>query len=135
MLISQQCNWYLGVHERLTLSPADEVALSDLQWAYHSGAKNAREWTTWIQESFNKNSNDPRRDREHSLSLEIVLGWSPIRISLIVLTPVILSLAIGIWFQSRNSKDLVTIQTAWGIATYIVTTGTCEFSFSFFVFY
>jgi hypothetical protein len=98
------------------------VALSALHWAYHSGAKDARDWTTWIEESLNE------EDDEHGFSIEIVLGWSPIRISIVVLTAVILSLAIGIWFQSRNPTDLVTVQTAWGIATYIVTAGTCEFS-------
>jgi hypothetical protein len=62
------------------------------------------------------------------LSLEIVLGWSPLRISIMVLGPVLLSLAIGLWFQSKNPTDLATIQTAWGIASYSVTAGSCEFA-------
>lgn len=103
------------------------MRLSALYWAYCLGAKDTGDWTTWIQKSFNEGSINPREYNEHSLSLEIILGWSLIRISVVVLTPVVLSLAIGIWFQSRNPTDLVMVQTAWGIATYIVTTGTCEF--------
>lgn len=61
-------------------------------------------------------------DRPH-LSLEIILGWPAIRISVVVLLPVVLSLVIGLWFQSRDWTDLATIQTAWALASYIVTAG------------
>ena len=54
----------------------------------------------------------------NSFSLEIVMGWSPFRIILVIFVPVILSLAIGLWFQARDPTDLATIQTAWGIASY-----------------
>jgi hypothetical protein len=75
----------------------------------------------------NNGSLDPQHSPENGLSLEVVLGWSPVRISIVILSPIILSLAIGLWFQSRNPRDLITIQTAWGIATYVVTTGSCKF--------
>jgi hypothetical protein len=127
--MSRQCNSYYGFHENLTLNAEEEVALSNLLWAYRSGAKDPRDWTTWIHKSMNGESTNPQKNPLHGLSLEIALGWSPIRISIVVLTPVILSLVIGIWFQSRNPTDLVTIQTAWGIVTYIVTTGTCRLFF------
>jgi hypothetical protein len=46
----------------------------------------------------------------------------------VVLGPVLLSLIMGLWFQSRTPTKLATIQTARGIASQIVTTGSCEFS-------
>ncbi|KAL9572289.1 hypothetical protein ACKAV7_003490 [Fusarium commune] len=55
--------------------------------------------------------------------LELVLDWSVTRISIVVLVPVLLSLAIGIWLNSKAWTDLATIQTAWGTASYIVTAG------------
>jgi hypothetical protein len=62
----------------------------------------------------------------HDISLEIVLGQSPLRIAIVVLQPFLLILAIGLWFQSRNPTNLATVQTVWGIASYIVTAGSCE---------
>jgi hypothetical protein len=59
------------------------------------------------------------------LSLAIVLAWSPLRISIVVLGPVLLSLAVGLWFQARDPTDLATIQTASAIASYIFTARSC----------
>jgi hypothetical protein len=41
--------------------------------------------------------------------------------------PVLLSLAVGVWLNSRDWADLATIQTAWGTASYVVTAGGCKF--------
>jgi hypothetical protein len=61
-------------------------------------------------------------------ALELVPDWSVARISIVVLLPVLLSLAIGLWLNASAWTDLATIQTAWGTASYIVTTGGCKFS-------
>jgi hypothetical protein len=78
----------------------------------------------WIKKELNQDSADPAKGK---ISLEIVLGWSIFRISIVVLTPVLLSLAIGLWLNSRNWADPTTIQTAWGVASYIATAGACKF--------
>lgn len=83
-------------------------------------------WADWIHKCLNQNSTDLVTDGAYSL--EIKLGWSASRISVAVLVPVILSLVIGCWFNSRDWTDLATIQTAWGIASYIATAGGCEYS-------
>jgi hypothetical protein len=58
------------------------------------------------------------------MCLEVVLGWSAVRITFVVLMPMVLSIAIGFWFQKRNPMDLITIQTSWCcVATYVVTVG------------
>lgn len=72
----------------------------------------------------NNNSHDVLHG---SYSLELVLGWSSTRISVVVLLPVLLSLAIGIYLNSSNWSDLATIQTAWGTASFVVTAGGCRF--------
>jgi hypothetical protein len=83
-----------------------------------------RLWTKWIRNILNEVKDQPDTCAESKqISLKIVLGWSPSRISIVVLGPFWLSLAVGLWFQSRNPTDLAMIQTAWGIASYIVTTG------------
>lgn len=55
-------------------------------------------------------------------AIELVLGWSMTRISVVVLLPVLLSLANGVYLNAQDWSDLATIQTAWGTASYIVTT-------------
>jgi hypothetical protein len=67
---------------------------------------------------------------EGTYALELVLDWSVARITFVVLLPVLLSLAVGVWLNSRDWTDLATIQTAWGTASYVVTAGGCEFVFS-----
>jgi hypothetical protein len=84
-------------------------------------------WTTWIQKTINNSSSDPRANSDgNALSIEIVLDWPAVRISVVILLPTILSLVIGLWFNSRDWNDLSTIQSAWGIASYVVTAGGLE---------
>lgn len=84
----------------------------------------AQAWAYWIHQTLNNGSRDVLEGR---YALEIVLDWSMTRISIVVLLPVLLSLAIGIWLNASAWTDLATIQTAWGTASYIVTAGGCEF--------
>lgn len=77
----------------------------------------------WIDSALNSASNDPTSGE--MLSIEVVLGWSTARISVIVLAPVLLSLGVGFWLNSRNWGDATTIQTAWSVASYIATAGAC----------
>lgn len=86
---------------------------------------NVLSWAKWIHQTLNKNSLGVP---DGEIALEIVLGWSVTRISIVVLVPVLLTLAIGIWLNSRDWSDLATIQTAWGTASYIVTSGACKYA-------
>ena len=58
--------------------------------------------------------------------MELVLRWSGLCLSFVVLGPVLLSLAVGVWFQSKNPTDLATVQTAWGMASYVTIAGRSE---------
>jgi hypothetical protein len=82
-------------------------------------------WANWIHQALNNNSLDVV---DGTFAIEVVLGWSATRISIAVLFPVLLSLAIGLWLNSAAWTDLATIQTAWGTASYVVTAGGRKFS-------
>jgi hypothetical protein len=117
-------------HQHINASAEDETTLAALHWAYQSWTSDKQDWALWTHESLNYASLHPQRcPLEHALSLEVVLGWSIFRITLVVLSPVVLSLVLGLWFQSRAHTDLATLQTAWGIASYVATAGGCEFFF------
>ncbi|KAK1242608.1 hypothetical protein MKX08_005420 [Trichoderma sp. CBMAI-0020] len=77
-------------------------------------------WAKWIHQTLNNSSLDVV---EGTYAIEVVLDWSPTRISIVLLVPVLLSLAIGLWLNSVAWTDLATIQSAWGTASYVVTAG------------
>lgn len=58
-----------------------------------------------------------RNITEHQLAISLRLGWSPVRVAFLVLFPLVLSLAVGFWYMARYNDA----QTAWTIASYIVT--------------
>jgi hypothetical protein len=51
------------------------------------------------------------------LSLELIYSWSAFRLSVVVVVPLLLSLAIGIWYM-KITGDVV---AAWTISLYVVT--------------
>ena len=80
--------------------------------------ENSAEWLDWIQVNLNKNNADGRADSGGgNYSLALQFGWSPIRISAVVLSPLLLSLAIGFWYM-KVTGDVI---AAWTISLYIVT--------------
>ncbi|KAI0391908.1 hypothetical protein F5Y17DRAFT_460407 [Xylariaceae sp. FL0594] len=117
------CDPEKGTHERVAL---DKSGVADLQLLYHmySGwrvsGETAHIWADWIHSVLNNGSNDVTKGQ---YALELVLGWSTTRIALVILLPVLLSLAVGLCLNSSSWTDLATIQTAWGTASYIVTRG------------
>lgn len=88
----------------------------------------AQVWADWVHQVLNDGSNDVPNG---TYGLELVLGWSATRISVVVILPVLLSLAVGLYLNSRDWSDLTTIQTAWGTASYVVTTGGRKFPLPF----
>ncbi|KAI0122439.1 hypothetical protein F4814DRAFT_408734 [Daldinia grandis] len=118
-----KCDSQRGTHEPIDL---DSYGTSDLrlllatykQWYVTDYM--AKQWAIWIHTVLNDGSHKVPKG---SYSLELVLDWSAKRISAVVLLPILLSIAIGIWLNSKDWTDLATIQTAWGTASYIVTAG------------
>ncbi|KXH69364.1 hypothetical protein CSAL01_07106 [Colletotrichum salicis] len=118
---SVRCNAQDGTHERIDL---DKNGAADLQLLLRTYKQwrvpehIALAWADWIHQEFNSDSHDVLIGK---YSLELVLGWSVTKIVVVILTPVVLSLVIGLWFNSKDWTGLTTIQTAWSIASYIVT--------------
>lgn len=129
-LIYNQCNVELGTHERVDL---DSNGTADLQLLFNAYKQwrrvpdhNAEDWADWIHQGLNGSSHNVLQDGTYSL--ELVLDWSATRIATVVLFPILLSLAVGIWINAEDWTDLATLQTAWGTASYVVTAGGRKFS-------
>jgi hypothetical protein len=80
---------------------------------------------TWIDENLNWEEIDEANTRvQHrhpskgQLSIEFIEGWSRSRIAILAIIPVVFSLAIGFYYQYAFDD----VQTAWSLASYIVTT-------------
>ncbi|SCV36860.1 uncharacterized protein FFB14_06290 [Fusarium fujikuroi] len=118
-----KCDADTGAHTRVNL---DDNGVGDLQLfmstyrKWHVPRHISLAWSDWIHCTLNNKRLDIL---EGEYGLELVLDWSVTRISIVVLVPVLLSLAIGIWLNAKAWTDLATIQTAWGTASYIVTAG------------
>ncbi|KAG5761698.1 hypothetical protein H9Q72_010183 [Fusarium xylarioides] len=118
-----KCDPDTGTHKRINL---DDNGVADLQLfmstyrRWHVPRHISLAWSDWIHCTMNNKRLDIL---EGEYGLELVLDWSVTRISIVVLVPVLLSLAIGIWLNSKAWTDLATIQTAWGTASYTVTAG------------
>ena len=123
-------------HKRVKLDLSGTEAMAQLFQAYnswHLEDKVVEKWMEWIHDAVNKGTHRPTpfpmtdKEREDGmLSIEIILGWSIGRISFAILSPMLLSLVIGLWLNSKNWTDNGTIQTAWGVASYIATAGACK---------
>ncbi|KAF2496035.1 hypothetical protein BU16DRAFT_560885 [Lophium mytilinum] len=111
------CHPDAGYHENVEMDHKTEMILQSFYHDYNlKSAKKDYEdrWAKWVHKSFNSCSLDPG---DGKLALQLVLRWSPLKITAYVSTPVILSLAIGIWYMKHTGD----IQTAWTISSYIVT--------------
>ncbi|KAI1196561.1 hypothetical protein F5X97DRAFT_207029 [Nemania serpens] len=118
-----KCNVENGTHERVQLDKNGVMDLQLLLYMYNKwfvDGTTAQVWADWVHQVLNDGSNDVPNG---TYGLELVLGWSATRISVVVILPVLLSLAVGLYLNSRDWSDLTTIQTAWGTASYVVTTG------------
>jgi hypothetical protein len=83
-------------------------------------------WMNWIHTKFNNSDNDPKNGR---YSLQLILGWSIPKLVFWGIAPILLSLAIGIWYMLTpppGADQVAVVQTAWTIASYIVTAAACK---------
>lgn len=71
-------------------------------------------WNTWIFEKMHEKEAKPI---DGKYCLELRLGWSTLRLAVLVSSPVVLSLVVGTWYMQTHG-DVV---AAWTIALYIIT--------------
>lgn len=103
----------------LSLNASQEAVLSQLYLAYRASYRHpdpdvARAWQSWVHKNLNDNKNNPLEGR---YSLQLIYDWSSYRLITIFAVPLLLSLAIGIWYM-MGPGDVV---TAWTLALYVVT--------------
>jgi hypothetical protein len=79
-------------------------------------------WMDWIHKNFNNDSINPE---DGKYALQLLLRWSPLKLIIWSSIPIIFSSAIGLWYMinpHRGEDYVAIVQTAWTIASYIVTT-------------
>ena len=118
-----QCESSVGDHTRVVLSEHQRSCLRSFYNSYRWRSDGAPEflWDDWVFKHLNNSSKNPS---EGKYSIEVLLSWSVLRLSGVTSIPVLLSLAIGLWYQTlaaENGSDPT--GTAWIIATYIITAG------------
>ncbi|KAL7933634.1 hypothetical protein V8C35DRAFT_303461 [Trichoderma chlorosporum] len=127
-----KCDPFTPKHTRQRLNGGGKQIMAQLYHTYRLWSpndKDIQQWMDWIHKELNHHYYTPEFDanndpHEHKmLSLELVLGWSIFRLSFVVLAPVLLSLGIGLWLNSKAWTDPTSIQTAWSVASYIATAG------------
>ncbi|ERF71211.1 hypothetical protein EPUS_07894 [Endocarpon pusillum Z07020] len=114
-----KCDIPRGAHVKLSLSNQHASTLSHFFRAYqtsrwHPDKDVSNAWTAWVQKNLNAN-NEPI---EGKYSLELVYNWSPVRLSVLVLFPVLFSFGTGMLYMLKTGD----VSTAWTISSYVVTT-------------
>jgi hypothetical protein len=144
-----ECHPKEGYHSFPKISDATKQTLAEFYKDMMSGEPDYEDrWLKWFQLHFNninlENGDDSMKAfiaREHSLrvdpedgryALQFVLQWSTPKFIFWGFLPIVLSLVIGFWYMYKPrdpSQDAIAIiQTAWGIASYIITAAACEFT-------
>jgi hypothetical protein len=111
-----QCDPVSNTHIRVPLDSKTRPVIQHLYLSYRASEDDMGDWIDRIHQSLNRGRGDPGAG---GYSIELVLGWSVVKIVIIALTPVILSLIIGIYYQQVHHD----VATAWIISTYIVAAG------------
>ncbi|KAF8241844.1 hypothetical protein K440DRAFT_208150 [Wilcoxina mikolae CBS 423.85] len=101
-----ECDPNNGSHRRIPLDTRKQQIVNQIYYEYMM-AVNRDAWIEWIWDTITT----------RNLSIELILGWSVARISVVVSFPVILSFVIGMWYMKATGD----VQTAWTIASYVVT--------------
>ena len=103
---------------------SQKAIISQFYLAYRASYRHADDavaiaWQGWAHKNLNGGKENPL---EGKYSLQLIYNWSSYRLSLIVAIPLLLSLAVGLWY---NGKD---VGAAWTIAGYIIAAAACKFS-------
>jgi len=122
-----RCHPLQDYHSHPDISDETKRCLAELYRSYRTEKRDYQDrWMTWIHANFNNGSNNPK---DGTYTLQLLLQWSPIKLIIWSLVPILLSLAIGLWYMINpypGEDHVVVVQTAWTIASYIVTTAARE---------
>jgi ankyrin repeat protein len=117
-----ECHPHKGYHTSVDLDQRTIRTLSQLYGEYKTLSKDKdKRWEDWIQVHFNLSDPNPRKGK---YTLELILRWSIVKITLYGMAPILLSLVIGFWYMTTPGDDRnAIVQTAWTISSYIITGG------------
>jgi hypothetical protein len=109
----------------LNLTTSQNNVFAQFFLAYKASNRHADDavavaWQGWVHKNLNDGKNNPLEGR---YSLQLIYEWSSYRLCVIVIVPLVLSFALGLWYMIKTG-DVV---TAWTIALYIVTAAAGEF--------
>lgn len=95
----------------------DEFELLELLYAFNNPSEidGKGEWIEWV---FNLRGSDQR------YALEFVEGWNTTRIAIACAIPLVTSTVVGTVWSARTGD----VQTAFTVAGFILTSGTCKFT-------
>lgn len=122
------CHTVSSYHSSIIVDSRTKQTLSEFYTNYKNNRidlSSKRKWTEWVHKELNNGSVVPEQGR---YTLELTLRWSAVKIVLYGLLPVLGSLIVGLaYMQARISNadgdfgtELSVIQTAWGLASYVV---------------
>lgn len=94
--------------------PEAEHYLGALFEDWRAGKVKKAVWEEWIMKNLNRTDSEAP---VNFYSLRLVLRWDIYRIALAIMLPVFLSIVAGVTYQKVTDD----IQTAWTIASYVVT--------------
>ncbi|OIW24440.1 hypothetical protein CONLIGDRAFT_648597 [Coniochaeta ligniaria NRRL 30616] len=118
-----KCDPIMSSHTVPSISNRTQRSLAEMYRDYRNNNRRTEEqWATWVHRNFNADSCTPKHGK---YALQLVLGWSSTKLAVWGATSILLSLAIGIWYMARpaEGEDIVAVvQTAWSLASYVVTT-------------
>jgi len=134
-------------HERVEVDEMTRAVLSELWYEYnHQREDKGGRWLAWVQQHLNRGDilvrtaddepgpadpgHPPPAEDERQmipspdarcLALQLVIKWSTGKIAVYGMTPILVSLAVGFWFQySQEGDRIAVVQTAWTISSYII---------------
>lgn len=118
-----RCHPSQDYHSNPDTSDETTRCLAELYRNYRTEKQDYQDrWMDWIHQNFNGGSMNPEMG---IYALQLRLKWSPIKLVIWSMFPILLSLAIGLWYMlnPQPTEDYVAVvQTAWTMASYIVTT-------------
>jgi hypothetical protein len=144
-----ECHPREGYHSVLKICDETKRTLTELYKEMQSGEPDyGSRWLVWIQRHFNNIPESTFKEIFHKnpdgrpstlgtvnaesgkYALQLILHWSMPKIVFWGFLPILLSLAIGFWYmyepRDPGEDPLAIVQTAWGIASYIITAGARE---------
>ncbi|KAF2736650.1 hypothetical protein EJ04DRAFT_489580 [Polyplosphaeria fusca] len=108
-------------HVPIKLDVQTQATLAEFYHDFNHGREETqRRWLPWIQEHFNAGDHS-QQPHEARYGLQIIQRWSATKLAVFGSVPILLSFAVGFWFQFSVEGELTAVtQTAWTISGFVI---------------